>query len=96
VVILGVLSIVWGAFSALFSPLPTGNLGLAGFASTVVSDGFFSHLAWANSYLPITAAISAFLLLSGLAVTMVSFRAIMWVLTKLHIVGGGNESGGED
>lgn len=90
-VVLGVLSLVFFILSGTFGVLPTGNLGLAAKASSVVSDGFFQHLGWANDYIPLDQVALAITALLGLFGVVIVIRISLWALRSLHILGAGDD-----
>lgn len=55
------------------------------------ADRVFSLLAWLNFYLPVTEAVSATGLLITLHTAALLSQAIVWLLSKLHLTGGGSD-----
>lgn len=86
-VVLGAVSLVYFLFNGLFGGLGSGNLGLNTLAQSVVGDSFFSGLAWANNYVPLTQAVAAFGVVLGFVLLALTIRLVLWVLRVLHVTG---------
>jgi hypothetical protein len=90
-VVLGIMSLIFFLLSGTVGVLPTGNFGLNGWATSVVGQGLFSHLAWANAYLPLDQVVAAVGALLALFAVMLTVRMVIWALTKVHVLGGGGD-----
>lgn len=50
--------------------------------------GFPKLLAGANHYLPIRESMLAFVALGAIYLSAITYHGVVWVLTKVHILGG--------
>jgi hypothetical protein len=88
----GILVLLVSLFTLPFALLPTGPvLNINGYAQTVVNDGVFRHLEWVNNYLPLDQVVVAIGILLALVTIMLTVRILIWVMAKLHILGGSDE-----
>ena len=88
-VVLSVLGLFEAIVNGLLGLIPTPVVpGLNAMATTVVGDGWFGHLGWANNYFPITDILTAFSLVLGVWGVVWVVKAVLWVLGKFHVVGG--------
>lgn len=79
------ISLVGGFLASALSlvPVPSApSYGSGPFA------GFFQWVAWLNGYLPISEAAGLVVVLAGLWAAWHVWRALLWVLTKAHVLGG--------
>lgn len=81
----GILKVVdWFASFLPQSPV----LGLNDKAGGVVGGGFFARLGWVNSYIPLDEVALGISVVLGVFVVLWVIRLVIWILNKLHILGG--------
>lgn len=51
----------------------------------------FSYLGWANQYTPVAEALVLLEALIAVFLGLYLFRAVVWVLTKAHVLGGSSD-----
>jgi hypothetical protein len=68
------------------NPSPPSLSGLTGALATI-----FQYLGWANQFLPIDVALSLVAILLTAWLGMHGFRAVVWLATKAHILGGSSD-----
>lgn len=89
-----VLGIILAVFEAITSLLPDWQpIELTDSVGPLIdqADRVFSLLAWLDFYLPVTEAVTATGLLITLHTAALLSSAIVWVLSKLHVTGGGSD-----
>lgn len=84
---------LWGfVFGNTLGALPTSpTLGLNAKAGAFVGTGLFDGAGWLNAYLPIDAVMDGLGVVLGVFVVMWVIRLVIYVLSKLHVLGGGDE-----
>jgi hypothetical protein len=85
-----ILSFFAGIVHSVLALLPNPSApDIAGAVSGLTS--VWQWFGWANDYLPITEGVA----LVGILLTawggMMAFRAVVWALTKAHVLGGSSE-----
>jgi hypothetical protein len=89
VIVLGVLKLIEAVVGGLLGFIPTPSMpDLSAAVSSITGSTVFSHIAWMNGYVPLDAVLTtagAVLTVWGVAWL---FRASMWILEKVHLVGG--------
>ena len=81
----GFLVVLQNTLGALPSS-PT--LGLNAQAGTLVGTGIFGGAGWLNAYMPLDAVMEGLGVVLALFAVMFIVRMVLYVLTKLHILGG--------
>jgi hypothetical protein len=92
VIVDAILLAIQGVLHGTFGELPTTpTLGLNTLAGTITGTSFFDHLGWLNSYWPVSESLDALGVLIGVIVIMFLVRILLWVATKLHLLGGSSD-----
>jgi hypothetical protein len=102
VIVTAVWSLLTGAVTLLLSPLsvfPSPPDLAADVHNALASGGthfgepssILSLAGWTNNYLPVSDALTVFALLIGIVLATSAIKATMWVLSKTHVTGGGDD-----
>lgn len=79
-------------FDLTLGNLPTSpTLGLNAKATTVVGTGIFDGAGWLNSWVPLDAVMEGLGVVLTLFVFMWIVRVAIYLLSKIHILGGGDD-----
>jgi hypothetical protein len=74
---------------ALLDLIPSFGLPDAAVATAAVSDArVWEYVGWANHYVPVDLAAALLAVRVTLWAALHGLDAVVWVLTKLHILGG--------
>lgn len=75
------------AFSGLLGLVPVPSAPDLG-PTVDATSGLWNDAAWLNNYLPVSEALAYALVILAAWVSNYFFRAVLWGLTKAHVLGG--------
>lgn len=87
-ILLALFSLFLFVVEALFSLLPTSPEAPEIGAMVASLDTIWTGFAWANHYLPVDTLVSLLGILVTSWAVMHAVQLVLWVLTKLHVLGG--------
>lgn len=83
----GIWNLLRGAMETVLGWLPEATVpDLSGMVASL--QPLWGYLGWANKYAPVVEAGAMLALLATVYVVMFLFNLTVWVLTKVHVLGG--------
>jgi hypothetical protein len=92
VIVADIVNVMLGVVGWLIGQLPSVSLpSLSGLTTAMDGSGVFADAGWVNWYFPLDTLVLLVGLRWAWMVGEVVWKFILWVVTKLHILGGGAE-----